>query len=115
VVKHIIFACLFQKGSSYLSQYSHNFDRMHRRWDTRVSNDGGVMNDATMRAFYARVLTTTPIMTPISFTLSVFNPGTSDGRGGIKVMSVDPYLHLAFLHASTVCLEGTHCDGFDLS
>lgn len=49
-----------------------------RRWDTKEANDGGVTNDAEMRAFFASCLQQRRAVVPEHFTLALFNPATHE-------------------------------------
>ena len=65
----------------------------HWWWDTKTTNDGGVMNDETMRKFLAKAIkaeeksvAATHADALPAFTLSVANPATQHGRYGLRVL-----------------------------
>lgn len=61
----------------------------HWWWDTKRPNDGGVLNDRRMRAFYRRVVKdglSPPLVLPAEFELALLNPASSHGRGGFRVL-----------------------------
>ena len=66
----------------------------HWWWDTHTENDGGVMNDGEMRAFFARVAshrepeTRRASLPPLAANASVraFSPAAFEGRGGWRIV-----------------------------
>ena len=63
----------------------------HWWWDTKKDSDGGAMNDAELRSFYALLNAPLPPF-PAQLDLVTYNPSTHGGRGGVRVMQqLQPY------------------------
>ena len=63
----------------------------HWWWDTKKESDGGAMNDAELRSFYALLNAPLPPF-PAQLDLVTYNPSTHGGRGGVRVMQqLQPY------------------------
>ncbi|KAK3251372.1 hypothetical protein CYMTET_39286 [Cymbomonas tetramitiformis] len=62
-------------------------EKEHWWWDSQESNDGGVVNDAQLRDFFARHMQAPkPLTPPTAFSLTVFNPAASEGKGGLRIV-----------------------------
>lgn len=65
--------------------------QQHWWWDTSVANDGGVMNDPTMRKFYSSCIKRRnglPPLVPKHFTLTTHNPAYSGSKGGLLILGL---------------------------
>ena len=59
----------------------------HWWWDTVATNDGGCVNDAEMRRFYARQLARRSVPPPPEdLTVVSLNPATFTGRAGVRIL-----------------------------
>ncbi|CAE8684080.1 unnamed protein product, partial [Polarella glacialis] len=60
----------------------------HWWWDTETSNDGGVVNDEQLRAFFRKCLARAsgPAALSESWRLVVFNPAFSGAKGGARIL-----------------------------
>lgn len=57
----------------------------HWWWDTKVPNDGGVVNDEQMRHFFKGCFAQ-PRLLPKSWRLVLYNPATTSSKGGLRVL-----------------------------
>ncbi|KAK3286850.1 hypothetical protein CYMTET_5616 [Cymbomonas tetramitiformis] len=75
----------------------------HWWWDTAKENDGGVMDDSQMRQHWKRALAggagrgDGEQTLPHRFEYSLWNPATSEGRGGLQPLSLQEQLTLALV------------------
>lgn len=70
----------------------------HWWWDTKEPNDGGVVNDAIMRAFSTKSMKTLELPPlPTSFRVTVINPSSFSGRAGIRVLQTEVPFRRAFV------------------
>lgn len=51
----------------------------NRWWDTKTTNDGGVVFDAEIRKFIKSHVTDTVPPSPATFTVTTYNPATFNG------------------------------------
>ena len=75
----------------------------HWWWDTRYTNDGGVLNDDAMRTFYDGCFDDSSENNDLSYVtsglciLSVINPGIHSGKCGVKIIQQVNYMELTSL------------------
>eukprot|EP00463_Aulacantha_scolymantha_P001441 TRINITY_DN2046_c0_g1_i1.p1 TRINITY_DN2046_c0_g1~~TRINITY_DN2046_c0_g1_i1.p1 ORF type:complete len:187 (+),score=23.51 TRINITY_DN2046_c0_g1_i1:1009-1569(+) len=64
----------------------------HWFWDTRKTNDGGVVNDAKMRKFLRNCIQKPHPTLPPKFSLTTHNPSSFYSRGGLRILQLTiPY------------------------
>jgi hypothetical protein len=85
------------------SSYEEISDKQHWWWDTMTANDGGVLNDQTMRDFFSschRMIDQNENLSSgcSDFTLSVINPATHSGLCGLRIIQQEIMLSLSTIY-----------------